>query len=94
MARSFFFHASLASLLTMAVCELGAENMPPAAALGVGETQPPQIIWNSVNRGSLRAIIQPAQDIRLSARAAGVIQRYLAEEGETVKKRRPHPRAR
>lgn len=47
------------------------------------------VLWNTVNRGSLRAIVQPAQDIRLSVRAAGIIQRYEAEEGQTLKKDAP-----
>lgn len=41
--------------------------------------------WNSINRTSLRAVIQPANDVRLSSRAAGIIKRYDAEEGQTVK---------
>jgi len=49
------------------------------------ETKESRVLWNSINRGSLRAIIQPAQDIRLSSRAAGIIQRYDADEGQPIK---------
>lgn len=50
------------------------------------ETAGPPFVWNSINRGSLRAIIQPAQDIRLSARASGIIRRYEAQEGTPIAK--------
>jgi RND family efflux transporter MFP subunit len=43
-----------------------------------------QGIMNSINRGSLRAGLWPIQDIHLSSRAAGIIERYLAEEGQSV----------
>jgi RND family efflux transporter MFP subunit len=63
-------------------------------AQGVAEPMSPEVadrgpVWTSVNRGSLRAIVQAAQDIRLSARAAGVIQRYAAEEGQSLRKDAP-----
>jgi RND family efflux transporter MFP subunit len=43
------------------------------------------ITWNSVNRGSLRAVLQPIQESKLSSRAAGIIERYQAEEGQSVR---------
>lgn len=59
---------------------LGAAESPPAVS-----PKESQIDWNTINRGSLRSIVRPARDIRLSSRAAGIIQRYEAEEGQTLK---------
>ena len=80
-------HVLSASCVAGAVCTLGfGQPQEPTAA---APNRDPRVLWNSVNRGSLRAIVQPAQDIRLSSRAAGIVQRYEAEEGQLVKKDAP-----
>lgn len=71
------------------LCLVGA--MGSTAALGTEANTKPvvnpgsMIIWNSVNRGSLRAVLQPIQESKLSSRAAGIIERYQAEEGQSVR---------
>lgn len=39
----------------------------------------------SANRGSLRSVLRPIADIRLSAKAAGIIERFHVEEGASLK---------
>ncbi len=39
----------------------------------------------SASRGSLRSVLRPIADVRLSARAAGVIERFHVDEGATVR---------
>ena len=40
---------------------------------------------DAVTRGSLRSVLVPLEDIRLSSAAAGVIARYHLEEGDSLK---------
>lgn len=74
------------SAVTAGMTTMRADDLPPPPP---DETIESHVLWTNVNRGSLRAIVQPAQDIRLSARAAGIIQRYEAEEGADIRKNAP-----
>ncbi len=44
---------------------------------------------SKVDRGSLRAVIAPKDDIRLSSQVDGIIIEYLKEEGDSVEKGEP-----
>ena len=41
-------------------------------------------LLGAASRGSLRSVLRPAQDLRLSSRAAGVVEKFHLEEGEVV----------
>lgn len=75
----------LADLCFAIIGSCGAFDLRAAAPAAPTDAKEWRVDWNSINRGSLRSIVRPAQDIRLSSRAAGIIQRYEAEEGQTIK---------
>jgi RND family efflux transporter MFP subunit len=76
----FFAHSCFALIVTCTAQRIRAVETPAPT-----DATESRVDWNSINRGSLRSIVRPAQDIRLSSRAAGIVQRYLAEEGQTIK---------
>lgn len=41
-------------------------------------------LLGAATRGSLRSVLRPAQDIHLSSRAAGIVEKFHVEEGESV----------
>ncbi|MBI4659562.1 MAG: efflux RND transporter periplasmic adaptor subunit [Verrucomicrobia bacterium] len=76
----FFAHFCFAIITLCTAQRIGAVETPAPT-----DAPESRVDWNSINRGSLRSIVRPAQDIRLSSRAAGIVQRYMAEEGQTIK---------
>ena len=53
-------------------------------------SMPPTIIASSAtDRGSLRSVLRPIADVRVSSRAAGIIEKFHAEEGSPVKEGDP-----
>ncbi len=53
-----------------------------AAVAAAGDVAVPSVI----SRGSLRGVLRPAESVQLSARAAGVVEKFGAEEGQRVAK--------
>lgn len=45
----------------------------------------PGVSMNSINRLSLRAMLVPITEVKIPSRAAGVIEKYAAEEGQMMK---------
>lgn len=78
--RLSLFRTALNPLLTGAAVLLLATGAIRAQPLG---SQAELSDWG-VDRGSLRAVLMPVEDVRLSSRAAGVVERYLVREGERV----------
>jgi RND family efflux transporter MFP subunit len=76
---------SLTHFCIATLCCCTAQGGTAAETPAPNDAKEWKVDWNSINRGSLRSIVRPAQDIRLSSRAAGIIQRYDAEEGRTIK---------
>lgn len=65
------FFAGLLALTACAVTALHAQAvMPPSATM--------------VTRGSLRGVLTPVEDLQLSSRATGVIEKFGAQEGQRV----------
>jgi RND family efflux transporter MFP subunit len=54
-------------------------------AQGTDPTGPNFATNESANRGSLRSVLRPISDIRLSAKAAGIIERFHVEEGASLR---------
>lgn len=59
--------------------------MSPILAVGQSATTASHPLEPSAYRGSLRSVLLPREDIKLSAASAGIIKNYHIEEGQRVK---------
>lgn len=60
-------------LASDAAAQVSLPDAPPPPAFGANE------------RGSLRSVLRPVADIRVSSRAAGIVERFYVTEGSPVK---------
>jgi RND family efflux transporter MFP subunit len=72
---------SVASLLLVGLLAPAAGLRAQAAAPGAAASTES---WNVVTRGSLRSILSPKHDIKLSSRAAGIVEKIHLPEGSRV----------
>ncbi|HRP03607.1 MAG TPA: efflux RND transporter periplasmic adaptor subunit, partial [Opitutaceae bacterium] len=61
----------------------GALLLSLAFAVGLG-AQTGTDAWSVVSRGSLRSVLAPRYDIKLSSRAAGIVEKILVPEGSRI----------
>lgn len=78
--------ATLGGLVLLAGAAPLAAQTPPAPAPGASDS--PSLL-ETLNRGSLRSVLRPSADLKLSARAAGFIERFHVTEGSPVKAGEP-----
>lgn len=74
--------ATLGGLLLLAGAAPLVAQTPPASNTGGSDT--PSLL-ETLNRGSLRSVLRPSADLKLSARAAGFIEQFHVTEGSPVK---------
>jgi len=85
MRDSSFFSApclprrALAVAVLLAACAVPANAQTPASSLSSSPES-----WGTISRGSLRSVLAPKLDIKLSSRAAGVVEKIHVAEGATV----------
>lgn len=66
----------------------GALLLSLAFAVGLG-AQTGTDAWSVVSRGSLRSVLAPRYDIKLSSRAAGIVEKILVPEGSRISAGQP-----
>lgn len=72
-------------LLLVGAAPLVAQNQPVSSPA----TADAPSLLEALNRGSLRSVLRPSADLKLSARAAGFIEQFHVTEGSSVKAGEP-----
>jgi RND family efflux transporter MFP subunit len=83
--RPGFIVAALLAGLRWAAAEVPAANAAPSPSA----PSAPSTASATVPRGSFRSVLQAVNDVRLSSRAAGVVETIHVAEGSHVKKDQP-----
>lgn len=82
------FFRSKQSGIARAVVFIALLNSPQLSAQALTPLTSASDTWpagNAASRGSFRSVLRPIQDLRLSSRAAGIVERFYVAEGQEVK---------